>query len=109
MKTLYDILNAHPDDDAERLKVAFRKAAMACHPDLNLHDPEAPVRFIQIVRAKAYPLHAPVPFTAEDGARPHLGDTLNQVRSFLSCLLRRFRTIEQMLGLAIQVPEPIGL
>ena len=42
MKTLYDILNAHPADYAERLKVAFRKAAMACHPDLNLHDPEAP-------------------------------------------------------------------
>lgn len=53
MKTLYDILDARPDDDAEKLKVAFRKAVKGAHPDLNVGDPEAPVRFMRIVRAKA--------------------------------------------------------
>src|SRR5260370_1014023 len=48
MKTLYDILGVHPDDDSERLKAAFRKAVKACHPDLNLGDPDAPDRFMQI-------------------------------------------------------------
>jgi curved DNA-binding protein CbpA len=52
MKTFYDILDAHPNDDAESLKVAFRKAVKACHPDLNFGDPDAPVRFVQIMRAK---------------------------------------------------------
>ena len=53
MKTLYDILGVHPDDDSEGLKAAFRKAVKACHPDLNVGDPDAPKRFMQIVRAKA--------------------------------------------------------
>ena len=50
-KTLYDLLGAHPDDDAERLRDAFRKAAKANHPDLQAGDQDAPVRFRQIVEA----------------------------------------------------------
>ena len=51
MKTLYDLLGALPDDDAERLRAAFRKAAKASHPDNNPGDPDAPHRFRRIVRA----------------------------------------------------------
>jgi curved DNA-binding protein CbpA len=53
MKTLYDLLGALADDDAESLRTAFRKAAKATHPDLNAGDPDAPVRFRQIFRAHA--------------------------------------------------------
>jgi curved DNA-binding protein CbpA len=34
MKNLYDLLGARPDDDAETLRKAYRKAAKASHPDL---------------------------------------------------------------------------
>jgi curved DNA-binding protein CbpA len=51
MKTLYDLLGALPDDDAERLRAAFRKAAKASHPDNNPGDPDAPHKFRRIVRA----------------------------------------------------------
>ena len=34
MKTLYDLLSARADDDAETLKKAFRIAVKAIHPDL---------------------------------------------------------------------------
>jgi tetratricopeptide (TPR) repeat protein len=51
MKTLYDLLGALADDDAESLRTAFRKAAKATHPDLNLGDPDAALRFRQVVRA----------------------------------------------------------
>jgi curved DNA-binding protein CbpA len=53
MKTLYDLLGALADDDAESLRSAFRKAAKATHPDLNAGDPDAPLRFRQIFRAHA--------------------------------------------------------
>jgi curved DNA-binding protein CbpA len=53
MKTLYDLLGALPDDDAESLRAAFRRAAKANHPDRNPDDPDAPLRFRQIVRANA--------------------------------------------------------
>ena len=53
MKTLYDLLGALPDDDAESLRAAFRKAAKANHPDSNPGDPDAPERFRRIVRANA--------------------------------------------------------
>src|SRR6202022_2723792 len=53
MKTLYELLGALPDDDAERLRAAFRKAAKANHPDNNPGDPDAPQRFRQVVRANA--------------------------------------------------------
>jgi DnaJ-class molecular chaperone with C-terminal Zn finger domain len=51
MKTLYDLLGALPDDDAESLRAAFRQAAKATHPDINTDDPDAPLKFRQIVRA----------------------------------------------------------
>jgi curved DNA-binding protein CbpA len=53
MKTLYELLGALPDDDTERLRAAFRKAAKANHPDNNPGDPDAPQRFRQVVRANA--------------------------------------------------------
>ena len=53
MKTLYDLLGALPDDDAESLRTAFRKAVKATHPDNNTDDPDASLRFRQIVRANA--------------------------------------------------------
>ena len=51
MQTLYELLGALPDDDADRLRAAFRSAAKASHPDNNLDDPEAPQRFRRVVRA----------------------------------------------------------
>jgi curved DNA-binding protein CbpA len=51
METLYDVLGARPDDDAESLKRAYRKAAKANHPDRRHGDPEAMVRFTRIAGA----------------------------------------------------------
>jgi curved DNA-binding protein CbpA len=53
MKNLYDILDARADDDAETLKLAFRKAVKTCHPDLKIANPDAPARFRELVQAKA--------------------------------------------------------
>jgi tetratricopeptide (TPR) repeat protein len=53
MTTLYDLLGALTDDDAEDLRTAFRKAAKTNHPDNNPGDPDAAQRFRQIVRAHA--------------------------------------------------------
>lgn len=53
MKTLYDLLGALPDDDAESLRTAFRNAVKATHPDINGGDPDASLRFRRIVRANA--------------------------------------------------------
>jgi curved DNA-binding protein CbpA len=51
METLYDLLGALPNDDAEGLRVAFRRAVKGTHPDINPGDPLAALRFRQIVRA----------------------------------------------------------
>ncbi len=51
MDTLYDLLGALPHDDAEGLRTAFRKAVKGAHPDLRPDDPDAAIRFRQIVRA----------------------------------------------------------
>jgi curved DNA-binding protein CbpA len=51
MTTFYDVLGARPDDDAEALRAAFRKAAKANHPDLHAEDPYATIRFRQIAQA----------------------------------------------------------
>jgi curved DNA-binding protein CbpA len=51
MTTLYELLGALPHDDAEGLRTAFRNAAKATHPDANPDDPDASLRFRQIVRA----------------------------------------------------------
>lgn len=53
MTTLYDRLDIRPDDDAAAVKEAFRKAVKVSHPDLNAADPNAPARFMEIVRANA--------------------------------------------------------
>jgi hypothetical protein len=53
MKTLYDLLGALPDDDADSLRTAFRNAVKATHPDIKTDDPDAALRFRQIVRANA--------------------------------------------------------
>jgi len=51
MGTLYDLLGALPSDDAEELRNAFRKAAKATHPDTNPDNPDADVRFRELMRA----------------------------------------------------------
>jgi curved DNA-binding protein CbpA len=51
MDTLYNLLGALPRDDAEELRTAFRKAVKGAHPDLRPDDPDAAVKFRQIIRA----------------------------------------------------------
>jgi hypothetical protein len=51
MKTLYDVLGVCPDDGADALKRAFRNGIRASHPDVHPGDPDAPVRFRQVVKA----------------------------------------------------------
>jgi curved DNA-binding protein CbpA len=51
MKTLYDLLEALPNDDAEGLRTAFRRAVKGAHPDIHPDDPDAALKFRQIVRA----------------------------------------------------------
>ena len=51
MNTLYDLLGALPHDDAEGLKTAFRQAVKGVHPDIRPGDPDAALKFRQIVRA----------------------------------------------------------
>lgn len=51
MKTLYDLLGALPHDDAEDLRIAFRRAVKGAHPDVRPGDPDAALKFREIVRA----------------------------------------------------------
>jgi curved DNA-binding protein CbpA len=51
MNTLYDLLGALPHDNAEALRAAFRRAVKGAHPDVRPDDPEAAVKFREIVRA----------------------------------------------------------
>jgi curved DNA-binding protein CbpA len=51
METLYDLLGALPEDDADSLRAAFRRAVKGAHPDLNPGDPHAALKFRKIVRA----------------------------------------------------------
>lgn len=53
MRSLYDVLGARADDDAQALKRAFRAAVKAYHPDLHPNDPDAALRFSQIIAANA--------------------------------------------------------
>ena len=53
MKTLYDVLGIRLDAGAEALKRAFRNGVRASHPDFHPGDPDAPVRFRQVVKAYA--------------------------------------------------------
>jgi DnaJ domain len=49
MKNFYDLLGARPDDDAETLRKAYRKAAKASHPDHHGGDQDAAAQFRQIL------------------------------------------------------------
>jgi curved DNA-binding protein CbpA len=51
MSTLYELLGALPHDDAEELRTAFRRAVKGVHPDLSPDDPDAALKFREIVRA----------------------------------------------------------
>src|ERR1700742_4871008 len=51
METLYDLLGALPNDDAEELRAAFRRAVKRVHPDINQEDLDAGTKFRRIVRA----------------------------------------------------------
>ena len=51
MKTLYDVLGALPGDDAEGLRTAFRNAVKGAHPDIHPGDPDAALKFREIIRA----------------------------------------------------------
>jgi DnaJ domain len=51
METLYDLLGALPNDDAENLRAAFRRAVKRAHPDVNPGDPDAGLKFRRIVLA----------------------------------------------------------
>jgi hypothetical protein len=51
METLYDLLGALPRDDADELRAAFRRAVKGAHPDIHPGDPDAGLKFRQIVRA----------------------------------------------------------
>jgi tetratricopeptide (TPR) repeat protein len=53
VQTLYELLGALPDDDADRLRAAFRSAAKSSHPDNNQGDPDAAQSFRRVVRAYA--------------------------------------------------------
>jgi len=44
----YEVLGVSRDADAKQLKSAFRKAAMACHPDRHPDDPGAEARFKEL-------------------------------------------------------------
>src|SRR5262245_30132227 len=51
MKTLYDVLGVPRSATDEAIRIAFRRAAKACHPDLNAGDPAAEQQFRQIISA----------------------------------------------------------
>ena len=86
MKTLYDLIGAFPDDDADALRDAFRNAVKATHPDVNSGNPDAPLKFRQIVRANAI-LSDPAEraaydrmlAAAEHPARAFVADTLRKL------------------------------
>jgi len=47
----YEILGVAKTADAKTMKSAFRKKAMACHPDRHPDDPEAEARFKELNEA----------------------------------------------------------
>jgi tetratricopeptide (TPR) repeat protein len=53
VQTLYELLGALPEDDADQIRAAFREAVRANHPDSNPGDPDAPQRFRRIMRARS--------------------------------------------------------
>src|SRR5262245_58978409 len=51
MQDLYEVLGLDPGADLEKVKTAFRELAKRFHPDLNLGDIAAEVRFKELSRA----------------------------------------------------------
>src|SRR5215470_14629601 len=51
MKTLYDVLGVPRSATDEAIRIAFRRAAKTCHPDLNAGDPAAEQQFREIIAA----------------------------------------------------------
>jgi len=47
----YEILGVAKNADAKTMKSAFRKKAMACHPDRHPDDPDAEARFKELNEA----------------------------------------------------------
>jgi curved DNA-binding protein CbpA len=88
MKTLYDLLGARRSDNAAHLHAAFRKAVKAAHPDVNPADPEAALRFRQLVRAntilsdtKQRAVYDGLLAAAEHPVRAFVGDTIRKLAS----------------------------
>ena len=71
--TLYDLLGALPNDDAEGLRTAFRRAVKSAHPDIRPGDPDAAWKFRRIVRA-----HEILGDTEQRAAYDHLLDLAHQ-------------------------------
>jgi DnaJ domain len=90
MKTLYDLLGALPKDSAEELRTAFRRAAKGAHPDLHPGDPDAALRFREIVRASEILGDA-----EQREAYDHLLDLaqLEQVAASQQAVATRFRRV----------------
>jgi curved DNA-binding protein CbpA len=53
MMTIYDLLGVHPGATDDAVKAAFRAAAKLHHPDVNLSDPKALLRFRRVAAAYA--------------------------------------------------------
>ncbi|MBO0758389.1 MAG: DnaJ domain-containing protein, partial [Bradyrhizobiaceae bacterium] len=81
MKSLYELLGASPDDDAEALKKAFRTAIKAYHPDLHPGDPDAQARFEEIIAAHA--------LLSDAGRRANYDRQLQLEREYLSLASRQ--------------------
>jgi hypothetical protein len=120
MKTLYDLLGALPEDDAESIRAAFRKAAKANHPDKNPGDPDAPRRFRRIVRAHAilsdedqraaYDRLLDIAL-AQEGLKPKRGTFSARARSAALEMMRGAALSMGLLAAAylLLVPDPRGL
>jgi curved DNA-binding protein CbpA len=52
MKTPYEMLGVAPDADEKAITIAFRKAAKACHPDVNPGNGAAERQFKQLLAAR---------------------------------------------------------
>src|SRR5215510_1904656 len=51
MKTPYEVLGVRPDASDEAIRIAFRRAVKACHPDLNAGDAAAEEQLKEIIAA----------------------------------------------------------
>ena len=54
-------------------------------------------------------MHLVVPFAPQHSARPQVRRTPGRIHGALPCVLRRHRTVEQTLALAVQITQYVGL